>query len=102
MHPYWRTEWMQKMMNLSTVRTHQYAVWVTVGFFEVTRQGDASQAATNPDAAYDLLGREIGLVGGKNTRQRGFFIVDRLKLDGFDPANTGKYRDAVVYRRIIQ
>ncbi len=34
-HPYWRTEQLQKAMNLTTVRTHQYAVWITIGFFEV-------------------------------------------------------------------
>jgi len=102
MHPYWRSEWMQKMMNLSTVRTHQYAVWVTVGFFEVVSQGDPAAAGTNPDAAFDVIGREVGLIGGKNVRHRGFFIVDRLKLDGFDPTSPGKFRDAVLYRRMIQ
>jgi len=102
-HPYWRSEWMQKMMNLSTVRTHQYAVWVTVGFFEVISQGDPAAAyTTSPDAAYDVIGREVGLIGGKNVRHRGFFIVDRLKLQGFDPSSPGKFRDAVLYRRIIQ
>lgn len=104
MHPYWRSEWMQKMMNLGTVRTHQYAVWVTVGFFEVISQGDPAAAwtAANPDAAYDVIGREVGLIGGKNVRHRGFFIVDRLKLEGFDPNSPGKFREAVLYRRIIQ
>lgn len=104
MHPYWRSEWMQKMMNLGTVRTHQYAVWVTVGFFEVISQGDPAAAWTtaNPDAAYDVIGREVGLIGGKNVRHRGFFIVDRLKLEGFDPNSPGKFREAVLYRRIIQ
>ena len=40
-HPYYRSEWYQKVLNLSTVRTHQYAVWITVGFFEVTSQGES-------------------------------------------------------------
>jgi len=102
-HPYWRSEWMQKMMNLSTVRTHQYAVWVTVGFFEVITQGDpAAAGSANPDAAYDVIGREVGVIGGKNVRHRGFFIVDRLQLGGFDPTSPGKFREAVLYRRIIQ
>ncbi len=101
-HSYFRSEWMQKMMNLTTVRTHQYAVWITVGFFEVMRQGDPTVAFTNPAGAYDILGPEIGLLNGKNVRQRGFFIVDRLKLTGFDPSAPGKYRDAVVYRQMIE
>jgi hypothetical protein len=101
-HPYFRSEWMQKVLNLTTVRTQQYAVWITVGFFEVKQQGDPSLAATNPAAAYDVIGREIGLQKGKNTRHRGFFIVDRLKLTGFDPLAPGSFRDAVIYRRIIE
>jgi len=101
-HPYYRTEWLQKLMNLSTVRSHQYAVWVTVGFFEVTTVGDPAMASIDPDAAYDVLGREVGTTTGKSTRHRGFFVVDRLKLNGFDPRSPGQYRDAVLYRRVIQ
>src|SRR5207249_2809874 len=49
-HPYWRSEQLQRVLNLTTVRTHQYAVWITVGFFEVLRQGDISMiASANPD-----------------------------------------------------
>src|SRR5208337_3099138 len=57
-HPYFRTEMLQKAMNLTTVRTHQYAVWITVGFFEVKRQGDLGMASGTPLLAYDLLGPE--------------------------------------------
>jgi hypothetical protein len=101
-HPYYRSEMLQRVMNLTTVRTHQYAVWITVGFFRVTRQGDPSLAYTNPGLAYDQLGQEVGLPGGKKTRYRAFFIVDRTKLTGFDPYNPGSYRDAVIYRQNIQ
>jgi hypothetical protein len=89
-------------MNLSTVRTHQYAVWITVGFFKVLSQGDPALAVTNPTLAYDKLGPEIGLAGGRSVRYRGFFIVDRTKLTGFDPLSPGNYRDAVIYRQTIQ
>ena len=89
-------------MNLTTVRTHQYAVWITMGFFEVKRRGDIGMIASgNPQLAFDILGREIGLPGDRR-RYRGFFLVDRLKLDGFDPTNPGPWHSAVVYRRILQ
>ena len=102
-HPYYRSEWYQKVLNLSTVRTHQFAVWITVGFFEVTSQGDPT-LATNvpPNGAYDVIGREVGLLNGTNARYRGFFIVDRLQLSGFDPSSPGNFRNAVLYRRMIQ
>ena len=95
-HPYYRSEWYQKVLNLSTVRTHQYAVWITVGFFEVTSQGDPSLPT------FDIIGREVGLLNGTNARYRGFFVVDRLQLTGFDPRSPGNFRNAVLYRRIIQ
>jgi len=36
------------------------------------------------------------------TRYRGFFLVDRLKLTGFDPNAPGSFRPAVVYRQTIE
>ena len=58
--PYFRSEWMQRMLNLTTERTHQYAVWITVGFFEVTQPGNPGLAQSNPSAAYDRLGPASG------------------------------------------
>ncbi len=101
-HPYWRIEMLQRVMNLTTVRTHQFAVWITVGFFEVKRRGSAGMVASADDRlAFDILGPEIGLHGDKNLRYRGFFLVDRLKLDGFDPTNSGHWNSAVVYRQSL-
>ncbi len=102
-HPFWRSELMQKAMNLTTVRTHQYAVWITIGFFEIKRQGDIAMLAQgNPQLAFDVMGPEVGALSGKNTRFRGFFLVDRLKVTGFDPGNIASFRAAVVYRKVIQ
>jgi len=101
-HPYFRTEMLQKAMNLTTVRTHQYAVWITVGFFEVKRQGDLGMASGTPLLAYDLLGPEIGASTGETTRFRSFFLVDRLQLTGYDPNVVGSFRPAVVYRQTIE
>jgi hypothetical protein len=102
-HPYWRSEMMQKVMNLTTVRTHQYAVWITIGFFEVKREGDPAQILNgNPKYAYDVLGSELGAAEGQTTRYRAFFVVDRLKLVGFDDTTPGSFRPAVVYRQNIE
>ena len=101
-HPSWRLELLQRVMNLTTVRTHQYAVWITVGFFEVKRRGNVGMIASgDPRLAFDILGREIGALNGKNLRYRGFFLVDRLKLDGFDPTSPHRSLSAVVYRQRI-
>jgi hypothetical protein len=101
-HPYFRTEMLQKVMNLSTVRTHQYAVWITVGFFEVVNPGNPSMAAVNPLLVPDELGKELGAAEGKNVRYRGFFIVDRTFATGFNPFDPGDFRQCVVFRRRIE
>lgn len=101
-HPYWRSEQLQKIMNLTTPRTHQYAVWLTIGFFEVKRQGDLGMFLYNPILAFDILGPEIGAANGKNVRYRGFYLVDRLRLTGFNPSSPTGFRQAVVYRQRIQ
>ncbi len=95
-HPYWRTEWLQKVMNLTTVRTHQYAAWVTVGFFEVVRPGNPTQFIP------DQLGPELDKAIGKNQRFRSFFMIDRTRAQGYNPANPGDFREMVLYSRRIQ
>jgi hypothetical protein len=104
-HPYFRTEILQKVMNLTTVRTHQFAVWITVGFFQVVRQGNATYINTalgvhQPQP--DELGVEIDLELGKNRRFRSFFVLDRTRLNGFNPSNPQDFRDVVTYRRRIE
>jgi hypothetical protein len=91
-------------MNLTTVRTHQYAVWVTVGFFEVVRPGNPQLAATAAAtaAAIDQLGPEVGKAGGTNVRYRSFFIVDRTRATGFYPSDPGDFRSLILHRRRIE
>ncbi len=102
-HPYWRSELMQKAMNLTTVRTHQYAVWITIGFFEIKKAGDIGMLGQGlPQLAFDIMGPEVGALNGNNVRYRGFFIVDRLQLTGFNFNSAGQFRTAVLYRKIIQ
>jgi hypothetical protein len=93
---------LQKLMNLSTVRTHQYAVWVTVGLFEVTKPGNPQLAATNPSLAVDQLGPEVGKAQGNNKRYRSFFVIDRARATGFNPREPGDFRELVIYRRRIE
>ena len=87
-NPYFRSEMLQRVMNLTTVRTHQYAVWITVGFFRVTRQGDPSLGFGNQ--AFDQLGAEVGLPGGKQVRYRAFFRRGPNKAHRFRPIVSGK------------
>ena len=95
-HPLYRTEWLQKISNLTTVRTHQFATWITVGFFEVVKVGTPELDIP------DTLGQEIGLAKGDSVRYRSFFVIDRTKATGFNPYNPGNFRNCVTYRRRIE
>ncbi len=95
-HPVYRTEMLQKISNLTTVRTHQFAAWITVGFFEVVKSGTPELGIP------DVLGQEVGTGTGDKVRYRSFFVIDRTKATGFNPYYPGNFRDCVTYRRRIE
>lgn len=71
-HPYRKYELMTKIFNNVTTRSNAFAVFLTVGFFEVDNSGK--------------LGAEVGKADNRHTRYRMFAIVDRSQL-GLLPAN---------------
>jgi hypothetical protein len=62
-HPYQRAELAMKLWERLTTRSNVFAVWCTVGFFEVDQNGK--------------LGPEIDADVGRQVRYRFFAIVDR-------------------------
>ena len=117
-----------RLSNLTTTRSGVFAVWMTVGFFEVTPasdnpniaaryfiDGNADNGFLDPDndGRYEdlffriypdgyTLGREIGLDTGENKRHRGFYIVDRTRPVAFKPGEDLNVDDAVLLRRRIE
>jgi hypothetical protein len=85
-----------RLANVATTRSHVFAVWVTVGFFqwdEVSRKY-ITDANNNP--------LEVGADTGTSQRHRGFYIFDRSIPVGYETGKDNNVRDAILLRRIIQ
>ncbi|QVL30770.1 hypothetical protein KIH39_18190 [Telmatocola sphagniphila] len=73
-HPYMNHEMLIKAMNNLTTRSNTFAVWCTVGYFEVENDGPYTPS-NRP-----RLGKELGSKDGTVVRHKFFSVVDRSNL----------------------
>jgi len=80
--PYMRNELLSKVFSDFTTRSNVFAVWCTIGYFEVENAPAVLAGTARPQ-----LGRELGSQDGSNVRHRFFSIIDRtnLAIDTTDP-----------------
>lgn len=90
---------LQRLSNLLTTRSNVYAVWITVGYFEVTPWQPGIDTA-HPDGYQ--LGAEIGSDSGEITRHRAFYIYDRSIPVGFEPGRDHNIDEGVLLKRFIE
>jgi hypothetical protein len=81
-HAYFRYQTMTRMMNNTTVRSHVFTIWVTIGYFDAPGAGGAEITPA--------------------VRNRGFYIFDRSIPVGYELGKNHNVTDAVLLRRIIQ
>jgi hypothetical protein len=118
-NPYFAFQNYQRMSNLVTTRSNVFAVWVTVGYFEV--EPVTQQKIAELNGAYDtqtppqlidtvstvypdgyMLGQELGAETGEFTRHRGFYIIDRTIPVGYVRGEDINVEKTILLRRIIQ
>jgi hypothetical protein len=88
-NPYFSYQALQRLSNLVTCRSNVYALWLTIGYFEV-------------DPVYGQLGQEVGLDTGTVQRHRAFYIIDRSIPVAFEPGQNHNVDKCVVLRRFIE
>ncbi len=92
---YFKYDMRQRLGNLVTTRSSVFAIWITVGYFEMDADGSLKTKA-------DQTGYEIGSESGQIQRHRGFFIVDRSIPVAFEPGKNHNVDRAVLVRSIIE
>ncbi|MGY8750292.1 MAG: hypothetical protein ACKVHR_19800, partial [Pirellulales bacterium] len=85
---YYRNNVRQRLGNLVTTRSSVFAIWVTVGYFEINENGE--------------LGTEIGSDTGDVSRNRGFFMFDRSIPMAFEPGKNHNIEKGILVESIIE
>ena len=94
---YFQTQLMQRLSNLTTTRSNVYAVWITVGFFELKGAPGTGGDGISP---YQV-GREYGLDSGSRQRYRAFYIIDRTQPVGYSPGKRMNADKTIILRRYL-
>lgn len=123
---YEATAEIQRLSGMTTTRSNAFAVWVTVGYFEVERcnpgvnmpnvdpSGNTFNAANMIDPSYPwyeyyqaiypdgyTYGKELGSEFGETKRRRGFAIIDRSVPVDYRRGSSVNWQDAVLLKRIL-
>ena len=102
---FYRNNKRNRLGNLVTGRSSTFAIWVTVGYFDVETQ--IATDNVGPDApievAVQLLGAEATDDFGQTiTRNRGFFVLDRSIPVAFEPGRNHNVQKAIRVSSFIE
>ena len=86
-NPYFYQQGIQRLGNLVTTRSNVYAIWITVGYFEVDN-GDPTS--------------ELGTDSGEISRHRAFYVFDRSIPVGFRRGEDLNVEKGILLRRMIE
>ncbi|MFN0022093.1 MAG: hypothetical protein ACKVP0_27915 [Pirellulaceae bacterium] len=98
-NPYFRFQPLQKVANLFSTNSNCYAVWMTIGYFEVESNPGGIDSA-HPDGL--RLAQEVGVDEGNVKRHRAFYIIDRSVPVAFEPGHRHNTDKAVLLKRFIE
>jgi hypothetical protein len=106
-HAYFSHQPLIRSAGVLTTHSNVYAVWITVGYFEVMpapNDNSLSPARINyfiyPDGYQ--LGQELGADTGEIVRHRAFYIYDRSIPVCFEPGMDHNYDKGILLKRFIE
>ena len=110
---YFRLQKRQRLANLTTQRSSVFAIWITIGYFELEEVAIPIPDDPNvplQEVTFELgfvesrtaIGREYGIYRGEQRRDRAFYIIDRSIPVGFIPGENLNVDQAVLLRRYPQ
>ncbi|MCH7729409.1 MAG: hypothetical protein IH991_23475, partial [Planctomycetes bacterium] len=101
-NPYFRYQGLSRLSNLLTTHSNVFAVWMTVGYFEVdTRVQVQVLPSTRIRDGYQL-GSELGSETGEVNRHRAFYLIDRSIPVAFEPGVNHNVDRAILIKRFIE
>ncbi len=106
-NPFFRYQLLTKIGGMFTTRSNVYAMWVTVGLFEVDRIPQTQLAGLMADPGFPQrdgyrVVRELGSSLGSTRRYRGFAIVDRTIPVGFQRGENYNVDKCFLIKRLIK
>ncbi|MDR0704587.1 MAG: hypothetical protein LBF88_06315, partial [Planctomycetaceae bacterium] len=106
-NPYTAFENYMRLSDMTTTRSNVFAVWMTIGYFEVTPCPIGYNPNIYPDG-YEL-GAEKGLDNGTVKRHRAFYLIDRSTPVGFRRGKVFKqengdphYKPVIINSKILE
>jgi len=104
-NPAFRFQGLERLGNMLSTNSNVYAVWLTLGYFEVEPNPGSPANPTGVDVGHPdgfRLGQELGAATGTIKRHRAFYIIDRSVPVGFEPGENHNVDRAVLLRRMIE
>jgi hypothetical protein len=108
-NPFFRYQNLERLGNLVTTHSNVFAVWITVGYFQVQKYNPATPVpgvtAANqqfifPDG-YQIMG-ELGSDTGEVKRHRAFYIFDRSIPMGYQRGHDNNVSNGILLSRMIE
>lgn len=93
-HPFFRLKDAYRLGNLTTTRSNVFAVWVTMGFFEVDGNENIVTDGNGPV--------ELGEQTGEVRRYRAFYLIDRSIPVGFERGKNHNAENVILLKRMLQ